>query len=167
MTLKRRKIATKRSQVKREYESRRPMGHVTLEKVFDQIKEGQIKEVRLIIKGDVDGSVEVLSDTLGKISTSEVKTNIIRRGVGAITESDVLAGRGLERDHYRFPGAAGHRVLARSPGARKSMSDHTTSFTKRKMMSARRSKGCCRRPSPSSLSDRPKCANTSACRKSA
>ncbi len=83
-------VATKRSQVKREYESRRPMGHVTLEKVFDQIKEGQIKEVRLIIKGDVDGSVEVLSDTLGKISTSEVKTNIIRRGVGAITESDVL-----------------------------------------------------------------------------
>ena len=83
-------IATKRSQVKREYESRRPMGHVTLERVFDQIKEGQIKEVRLIIKGDVDGSVEVLSDTLGKISTSEVKTNIIRRGVGAITESDVL-----------------------------------------------------------------------------
>ncbi|MBK7141379.1 MAG: translation initiation factor IF-2 [bacterium] len=83
-------IATKRSQVKREYESRRPMGHVTLERVFDQIKEGQIKEVRMIIKGDVDGSVEVLSDTLGKISTSEVKTNIIRRGVGAITESDVL-----------------------------------------------------------------------------
>jgi translation initiation factor IF-2 len=46
--------------------------------------------VRLIIKGDVDGSVEVLSDTLGKIATSEVKTNIIRRGVGAITESDVM-----------------------------------------------------------------------------
>ena len=44
-------IATKRSQVKREYESRRPMGHVTLERVFDQIKEGQIKEVRLVIKG--------------------------------------------------------------------------------------------------------------------
>jgi translation initiation factor IF-2 len=66
------------------------MGAVTLERVFDRIKEGQIKELRLIIKGDVDGSVEVLSDTLGKIQTTEVKTHIIRRGVGGITESDVL-----------------------------------------------------------------------------
>jgi translation initiation factor IF-2 len=63
---------------------------VTLEKVFDQIKEGQIQEIRLIIKGDVDGSVEVLADTLTKISTNEVKTTVIRQGVGAITESDVL-----------------------------------------------------------------------------
>ncbi len=83
-------ITLKRCQIKREYEFRRPHGAVTLEKVFDRIKEGQIKEVRLIIKGDVTGSVEVLSDTLGKISTSEVKTNIIRQGVGAVTESDVL-----------------------------------------------------------------------------
>ncbi len=83
-------ISLKRNQVKREYDARRPMGHVTLDKVFDQIREGQIKEVRLIIKGDVDGSVEVLSDTLSKISTSEVKTHIIHHGVGAITESDVL-----------------------------------------------------------------------------
>ncbi|MEW6050989.1 MAG: translation initiation factor IF-2 [Candidatus Zixiibacteriota bacterium] len=83
-------ISLKRSQVKRESDFRRPHGAVTLDRVFDQIKEGQIKEVRLVIKGDVDGSVEVLSDTLGKISTSEVKTNIIRQGVGGITESDVL-----------------------------------------------------------------------------
>ena len=83
-------ITMRRSQIKREYESRRHHGAVTLEKVFDQIKEGQIKELKLIIKGDVDGSVEVLSDTLGKIATSEVKTHIIREGVGAITESDVL-----------------------------------------------------------------------------
>ncbi|MBD3401623.1 translation initiation factor IF-2 [candidate division GN15 bacterium] len=85
-----REITMKRSQIKREYEHRRPQGAVTLEKVFDQIREGQIKELRLIIKGDVDGSVEVLSDTLGKIATEEVKTNIIRSGVGAVTESDVL-----------------------------------------------------------------------------
>jgi translation initiation factor IF-2 len=83
-------ISLKRSQLKREYEFRRPQGHVTLEKVFDQIKEGQIQEIRLVIKGDVDGSVEVLADTLTKISTSEVKTTVIRQGVGAITESDVL-----------------------------------------------------------------------------
>jgi len=83
-------ISVRRGQLKREYDFRRPHGAVTLEKVFDQIKEGQIKEVRLVIKADVDGSVEVLADTLSKISTSEVKTNIIRQGVGAITESDVL-----------------------------------------------------------------------------
>ena len=85
-----REITLRRSQIKREHEFRRTHGAVTLEKVFDQIKEGQIKELRLIIKGDVDGSVEALSDTLGKIATSEVKTHIIRSGVGAITESDVL-----------------------------------------------------------------------------
>jgi translation initiation factor IF-2 len=85
-----REITAKRGQVKREYDARRPHGAVTLEKVYNQIQEGQIQDVRLIIKGDVDGSVEVLSDTLGKIETDEVKTTIIHRGVGAITESDVL-----------------------------------------------------------------------------
>lgn len=83
-------IVLKRSQIKREQDSRRTLGRVTLEKVFDRIKEGQIKELRLILKGDVDGSVEVLSDTLGKIATEEVQTNIIHKGVGTITESDVL-----------------------------------------------------------------------------
>jgi translation initiation factor IF-2 len=83
-------ISTHRSQIKREQDSRRRVGAVSLDRVFERIKEGQIKELRLIIKGDVDGSVEVLSDTLGKIATDEVKTNIIHRGVGAITESDVL-----------------------------------------------------------------------------
>ena len=85
-----REITLKRSQIKREYDARRPGGPVTLDRIFDQIQEGQIQEVRLVIKADVDGSVEVLSDQLGKIATDEVKTNIIRSGVGAITESDVL-----------------------------------------------------------------------------
>ncbi len=85
-----REITLKRSQIKREYDYRRPHGHITLDKVFEKIKEGEIKELKLIIKGDVDGSVEVLSDTLSKISTNEVTTHIIHRGVGAIVESDVL-----------------------------------------------------------------------------
>jgi translation initiation factor IF-2 len=85
-----REITSKRGQVRREYDSRRPLGAVTLEKIYDQIQDGQIQEVRLIIKGDVDGSVEVLSDTLSKISTEEVRTAIIRQAVGAVTESDVL-----------------------------------------------------------------------------
>ena len=83
-------ITIKRTQIKREQDVRITHGRTTLDKVFDRIKEGQIKEIRLIIKGDVDGSVEVLSDTLGTIATEEVKSNIIRRGVGPITESDVL-----------------------------------------------------------------------------
>lgn len=83
-------IALKRSQIKREQESRKIHGGLTLEQIFDKIKEGQIKEVRLIIKGDVDGSVEVLADTLGKIATDEVRANIIHKGVGGVTESDVL-----------------------------------------------------------------------------
>ncbi|UCD64225.1 MAG: translation initiation factor IF-2 [Candidatus Zixiibacteriota bacterium] len=83
-------ISFKRSQVKREQEARRTLGRLSLDKVFDRIKEGQIKELRLIIKADVDGSVEVLTDTLGKIATEEVKTNIIHASVGAVNESDVL-----------------------------------------------------------------------------
>jgi len=83
-------IIMRRAQIKREQEARRTHGRVTLDRVFDRIKEGQIKELRLIIKADVDGSVEVLSDTLGKIQSEEVKVNVIRRGVGGITESDVL-----------------------------------------------------------------------------
>ncbi len=83
-------IALKRSQIKREQETRKIHGGLTLEQIFDRIKEGQIKELKLIIKGDVDGSVEVLADTLGKIATDEVRANIIHKGVGGITESDVL-----------------------------------------------------------------------------
>ncbi len=85
-----REITLRRSQIKREQDARRSHGRMTLDRVFDRIKEGQIKEVRLILKGDVDGSVEVLSDTLGRIATEEVKANIIHQGVGSITESDVL-----------------------------------------------------------------------------
>lgn len=83
-------IALKRNQIKREYESRRIMGGLSLDQVFNKIKEGQIKELRLIIKADVDGSAEVLADTLGKIETDEVRANIIHKGVGAINESDIL-----------------------------------------------------------------------------
>ena len=83
-------IAGRRDQVKREHDSRRIQGRVSLDKVFDRIKEGQMKEVRLLIKADVDGSAEVLADTLGSISNEEVKTTIIHRGVGTISESDVL-----------------------------------------------------------------------------
>ncbi|PKK83801.1 MAG: translation initiation factor IF-2 [candidate division Zixibacteria bacterium HGW-Zixibacteria-1] len=85
-----REIAQKRTQLRREHEIRRGFGRATLDKIYEQIKDGQIKELRLVIKADVDGSAEVLAETLGKIATDEVRTVIIHKGVGAINESDVL-----------------------------------------------------------------------------
>ncbi|MFH2035085.1 MAG: translation initiation factor IF-2 [Candidatus Zixiibacteriota bacterium] len=85
-----RDISQRRTQLKREQDIRRGYGHATLENIYAQIKDGQIKELRLVIKADVDGSAEVLAETLGKIATEEVRTSILRKGVGAVNESDVL-----------------------------------------------------------------------------
>jgi translation initiation factor IF-2 len=63
---------------------------LSLDQISAQIKEGAVKELSLIIKGDADGSVEAICDTLQRISAKEVKVRIVHRGVGAITESDVL-----------------------------------------------------------------------------
>jgi translation initiation factor IF-2 len=82
-------IAQKRLRLKREKDFRH-LKRLTLTEVYDRIKEGQIRELNLIIKGDVDGSVEALSDTLAAIQHPEVKINIIHQSVGAISESDVL-----------------------------------------------------------------------------
>ncbi len=83
-------ISLKRTHIKREQDVRRTLGRASLDQIFARIKEGRVKELRLVVKADVDGSVEVLSDTLGKITHEEVKATIIHRGVGAITESDVM-----------------------------------------------------------------------------
>jgi translation initiation factor IF-2 len=63
---------------------------ITLENLFDQIQEGEVKELKLILKTDVHGSMEAIADSLLKLSTSEVKVNIIHSGTGAITETDVM-----------------------------------------------------------------------------
>ncbi len=84
-----REISLKRQQIRREQEYRQ-VKRVSLMNVYDQIKEGQRKELSIVIKGDVDGSVQVLRDTLEKITNEEVRVNVIHYGVGAITESDVL-----------------------------------------------------------------------------
>jgi translation initiation factor IF-2 len=63
---------------------------ITLENLFDQIQEGEVKELKIILKTDVHGSLEAISDSLLKLSTSEVKVNIIHSGTGAITETDVM-----------------------------------------------------------------------------
>jgi len=83
------KIAQKRDQIIREQQLR-AQKHITLDEIGRRIALGDFKELNLIIKGDVDGSVEALSDSLQKLSTENVNINIIHKGVGQITDSDVL-----------------------------------------------------------------------------
>ena len=82
-------IANKRHQLIRE-QSLRSQKHITLDEIGRRIAIGDFKELNIIVKGDVDGSVEALSDALLKLSTEEVQVNIIHKAVGAITESDIL-----------------------------------------------------------------------------
>ena len=82
-------IASKRSQLMRE-QSVRTQRHITLDEIGRRIALGQFKELNIILKGDVDGSVEALSDSFSKLSTEEIQINIIHKGVGAITETDVM-----------------------------------------------------------------------------
>ena len=82
-------IAAKRTQLQRE-QSVRTQRHITLDEIGRRIALGDFKELNIILKGDVDGSVEALTDSFLKLSTEEIQVNIIHKGVGAITESDVL-----------------------------------------------------------------------------
>ena len=82
-------IAAKRTQLLRE-QNVRTQRHITLDEIGRRIALGEFKELNMILKGDVDGSVEALTDSLQKLSTDEIQVNIIHKGVGAITESDVL-----------------------------------------------------------------------------
>ena len=90
-----RNVSQMRERVKREQTFHR-LQKTTLSNVYERIKEGEVRDLRLIIKGDVDGSVEVLADTLTKIKSEEVQVNIIHRGVGAINESDILLAAASE-----------------------------------------------------------------------
>ena len=84
-----RELASKRGQLQREQEFRlfKP---VTLTDLYSQIKAGKVSDLLVVLKGDVDGSVEALEDSLTKLSTEEVQLRVIHRGVGQINESDVL-----------------------------------------------------------------------------
>ena len=82
-------IASKRTQLQRE-QSVRTQRHITLDEIGRRIALGEFKELNIILKGDVDGSVEALTDSFLKLTTEEIAVNIIHKGVGAITESDVL-----------------------------------------------------------------------------
>ncbi len=82
-------IANRRSTIIRE-QGMRAKKHITLDEIGRRLALGNFKELNLIIKGDVDGSVEALSDSLLKLSTEEIQINVIHKGVGAISETDVL-----------------------------------------------------------------------------
>lgn len=82
-------IANKRSQLQRE-QTIRTKKHLTLDEIGRRIALGDFKELNIILKGDVDGSVEALSDMLQRLSTDEIQVNILHKGVGQITESDIL-----------------------------------------------------------------------------
>jgi len=85
-----RSIAERRGTRKRE-EEMKGSARVTLDDLFKQIKEGQVKELRIVIKGDVQGSIEALKQSLERLSNDEVKVNVIYSGVGAISETDIMS----------------------------------------------------------------------------
>lgn len=84
-----RDISTKRQQLKREQDAKQ-VKLVTLDQISEQIKLGEVRDLPILVKADVDGSAEALADSLLKLNTEEVKVNVIRKAVGTISESDVL-----------------------------------------------------------------------------
>ena len=83
-----RNIATRRDQLYRE-QGLRTQKHITLDEIGRRLAIGDFKELNIIVKGDMDGSIEALSDSLQKLSTEEIQVNIVHKAVGAITEADV------------------------------------------------------------------------------
>ncbi|MDX2057279.1 MAG: translation initiation factor IF-2 [Gemmatimonadales bacterium] len=88
--LEARDIAQKRQRLDREAQNRRSQRGTSLEDISRQLKAGQVTQLKIIIKADQGGPAEALADALAQLSTSEVRVDVIHRGVGAITESDVL-----------------------------------------------------------------------------
>jgi len=103
--------ATKRAQLAREM-GLRTQKHITLDEIGRRIAIGDFKELNIIVKGDVDGSIEALSDSLLKLSTAQVQVNVIHKSVGAVTESDVLLASASNAIIVAFQ-------VRPSPGARK------------------------------------------------
>ena len=85
-----RQIGSRRQQLEREKDIRRRSKGTRLEDVFEAIRSGGVANLNIVIKGDTDGSVQALADSLERLSTSEVAVEIVHKGVGAVTESDVL-----------------------------------------------------------------------------
>jgi translation initiation factor IF-2 len=92
---KARKIAEYRQRKAREAEAAKQT-KISLEKLFEKLKEGELKELKIVLKADTQGTLEALDASLQKLSTDKVKVSIIRKGIGAITESDVMLASASE-----------------------------------------------------------------------
>jgi len=92
---KARKIAEYRQRKAREAEAAKQT-KISLEKLFEKLKEGELKELKIVLKADTQGTLEALDASLHKLSTDKVKVSIIRKGIGAITESDVMLASASE-----------------------------------------------------------------------
>jgi translation initiation factor IF-2 len=90
-----REVAQRRERLDREAKSRRSTRGVTLEDFMAQSTAGEVRSLRILIKADQGGPAEALADALGQLGTSEVKVEVVHRGVGAITESDILLARAI------------------------------------------------------------------------
>ena len=109
---KAREVSNKRQQLKREQDFRQ-VRRITLDEIANQISQGGYRELPVVVKADVDGSVEALADSLLKLSTNEVAINIVHKGVGAISEGDVLLAAASEAIIIGFhvrPSAAAKKV---------------------------------------------------------
>tara|TARA_B110000459_G_scaffold35252_1_gene37425 strand:- start:1628 stop:4393 length:2766 start_codon:yes stop_codon:yes gene_type:complete len=110
-----RAIAERRLQLQRE-QGVRTQKHITLDEIGRRLAIGDFKELNVIIKGDVDGSIEALSDSLQKLSTDQIEVNIIHKSVGAISETDVMLAAASEAIIVGFqvrPSAEARRVAER------------------------------------------------------
>jgi translation initiation factor IF-2 len=108
-----RDISSRRMVIKREQVMRGSQHHVTLEELSKEIKEGMVKQLNIVVKGDVDGSVEALGDALAKLSNDEVRVQVIHKAVGAISESDVLlaaASNAIVLGFHVRPSAAARKL---------------------------------------------------------
>lgn len=135
-----RDIANKREQLQR-MQGLRTQKHITLDEIGRRIAIGNFKELNIIIKGDVDGSIEALADALIKLSKEEVQVNVIHKAVGPISESDVLlaAASNAVIVGFRFVRLLRHVVW---PKKRRSRFDSTRLFTMQSTISKMQSKVC-------------------------
>ena len=104
-------------------------GRATLEDLYRQIQAGQTKELRLIIKADVQGSLGAIHHAVEQVATDEVHINILREGTGDITDNDVLLASASERHHRRLQHEARSARPAAPPRPKASTSACTTSST--------------------------------------
>ena len=126
-----REIAQKRQRLDREAQNRRSARGGTLEDISRALKEGAVTQLRIIIKADQGGPAEALADSLEQLGTGEVRVDIVLRGVGQISESDVLLAKASGAIILGFHVRPDANARARRPSARASTSGPTGSSTKR------------------------------------